>query len=65
MPDDLLLLRIEAVCRRTSLSRSHVYVLIQSGRLPSVRVNGSRRVTASALEAFVRQLEDEAKEIAQ
>ncbi len=38
------------------LSRSSVYVLLSSGALGSVRIGGSRRITAGALEAFVAAL---------
>ena len=51
-----LLLRIPEVAERLTMSRSKVYQLIQSGVLPSVRIDHSRRVRARDLEAFVAAL---------
>lgn len=49
----LLLLRIEQVGERLSLSRARVYELIASGALPSVQIGRSRRVRADVLEAWI------------
>lgn len=51
-----LLLRIPEVADRLTMSRSKVYELIQSGALPSVRIDRSRRVRVRDLEAFVGSL---------
>ena len=51
-----LLLRVPEVAERLTMSRSKVYQLIQSGALPSVRIDHSRRVRARDLEAFVAAL---------
>ncbi|MBD3782018.1 MAG: helix-turn-helix domain-containing protein [Micrococcales bacterium] len=54
--DDRLLYRVPEVARFLSLSRSKVYVLMQSGALPSVRIDGSRRVRGKDLREFVDSL---------
>ena len=51
-----LLLRIPEVADRLTMSRTKVYELIQSGALPSVRIDRSRRVRVRDLEAFVGSL---------
>ena len=52
----LLLLRVQNVCDRLSLSRSTVHRLLTNGTLPSVAVGRTRRVTMSQLEQFVDDL---------
>ena len=42
-----------------SMGRTAVFALIKSGRLRSIKLGGARFVTAEALRAFVRELEDE------
>lgn len=54
--DDRLLYRVPEVARFLSLSRSKVYALMQSGALPSVRIDGSRRVRGKDLREFVDSL---------
>lgn len=49
----LLLLRVEHVGERLSLSRARVYELIASGSIPSVTIGRSRRVRADVLEAWI------------
>lgn len=56
-----LLLRIPEVAERLTMSRSKVYQLIQSGVLPSVRIDHSRRVRMRDLEAFVAGLGPEGR----
>lgn len=51
-----LLLRVPEAAQRLGLSRGKVYQLIQSGALPSVRIDGSRRIRIGDLEAFVQSL---------
>lgn len=57
---DKLLYRVPEAAERLSLSRAKVYELIKTGALPSVRVDGSRRITHDALVAFVASLGREA-----
>jgi excisionase family DNA binding protein len=55
---DQLLLRVEQAAKRLNIGRSLAYRLIQSGRLPSVRVSGARRVLVSDLEQFAASLKE-------
>lgn len=41
------------------LGRTRVFALIKSGRLQSVKLGSARFITADALRAFVRDLEQE------
>jgi excisionase family DNA binding protein len=54
-----LLLRPEQAAEALSIGRTAVFELIRSGRLRSIKVGGRRRIPASALTEFVRQLEEE------
>jgi len=58
MCDKLLLTVVEAA-QRLGLKRSKGYQLIQTGRLRSVKIDGSRRVLVSDLEEFVAGLPPE------
>lgn len=58
---DVLLLRVEEAAERLGLKRSATYVLIQSGRLPSVKIGGSRRVAVADLAEFVERLRASAR----
>lgn len=51
--DDRLLLPVEVVANRLSLSRSRVYELLASGELPSIRIGRSRRIRRDDLIAYV------------
>ena len=55
----LVLLRPEQAAEALSIGRTAVFALIRSGQLRSIKVGGLRRVPASALADFVRQLEEE------
>jgi excisionase family DNA binding protein len=55
-----LLYRISEAALALGLSRAKVYELINSGALQSVRIDGSRRIRAADLEAFVASLSGEA-----
>jgi len=55
----VVLLRPEQAAEALSIGRTVVYGLMRSGQLRSVKVGGLRRVPASALVEFVRQLEQE------
>jgi excisionase family DNA binding protein len=60
-----VLLTVEEVADRLSLGRSKVYELIASGAIQSVTIGRSRRVAATAVEAFVlalRARDDEERE---
>ena len=51
------LLRVEEAARLLGISRSKVYELIQSGRLRSVHIDRSVRVSLKALDEFIQDLE--------
>lgn len=59
-PVPALLLRPEEAARALGVSRSKVYELIRAGSLRSVKIDGSRRISATALAEFVTMLEGEA-----
>ena len=46
-------LRISVAMQATSLSRSTIYSLMDSGKLKSIKVGGARRIAASALAEFM------------
>jgi excisionase family DNA binding protein len=54
---DKLLYRIPEACQFLGLSRSKVYMLIASGELPSVKIDGARRLRASDLRDYVASLQ--------
>lgn len=54
--NDKLLYRISEVAEYLSLSRSKTYELVRAGHLPSVRVDGVRRVRGVDVVAFVESL---------
>lgn len=51
-----LLHTVEEAAQRLRLSRAKVYALVMDGTIPSVKVGRSRRILATALEAFARGL---------
>lgn len=54
-----LLLTVAQAASRMNLSERMGWKLVRLGRLPSVKVGRSRRVSSAALEQFVRDLEGE------
>lgn len=54
-----LLLKVPEAAEVLRLSRAKVYELIKSGALPSVRIDGARRVRVSDLRAYVDSLVSE------
>jgi excisionase family DNA binding protein len=59
MCEKLLLTVVEAGAL-LGLKRSKLYQLLQTSRLRSVRIDGSRRVLVSDLHEFVQRLRDDA-----
>jgi excisionase family DNA binding protein len=55
-----LMYRPVEAAQALGMGRTAVFALIKSGRLRSIKLGGARFVTAEALQAFVRELEDEA-----
>ncbi|MGO9298010.1 MAG: helix-turn-helix domain-containing protein [Streptosporangiaceae bacterium] len=54
---DRLLYRVEEVAELLAVSRCKVYQLISTGDIASLKLGGSRRITADALADFVARLE--------
>ena len=59
MEDDKLLLTVEEAAYRLGIGRSHAYVFVMKGELPSVKLGRSRRVPAAVLPEFVERLQSE------
>ena len=57
--DDKLLLTVEEAAQRLGIGRSHTYVYVLRGDLPSVKLGRARRVPAIELEGFVERLRAE------
>ena len=53
------MLSIPMVSERTSLSRSTLYREIDAGRLKTVKIGKSVRITEQALRDYIQQLESE------
>lgn len=54
--DERLLYRIREVASLLSLSRSKAYELVRTGALPSVRIDGARRVAGAELTTYIESL---------
>jgi excisionase family DNA binding protein len=54
-----LMYRPAEAARVLGIGRTRVFALIKSGRLQSVKLGNARFITADALRAFVRELEQE------
>jgi excisionase family DNA binding protein len=52
-----LLLTVEETAHELRIARRRVFELIRLGTLPSVKIAKSRRISRSAIEEYVRQLE--------
>jgi excisionase family DNA binding protein len=52
-----LLLRAEEVAQALGIGRTKVFELIRTGELRSVKLGGARRVSATALAAYLADLE--------
>ena len=51
-----LLLTVPEAAAALAISRSKLYELLAGGAVPSVRIDGSRRIPLAALEAYVSSL---------
>lgn len=51
-----ILLTVGDAAQRLSIGRTHMYRLLNSGEVESVRIGRLRRVPATALEEYVRRL---------
>ena len=54
-----LMYRPAEAAQMLGMGRTAIFTLIKSGRLRSVKLGGARFITAEALRAFVRELEQE------
>jgi excisionase family DNA binding protein len=54
-----LLITVDEAARRLSIGRSHIYQLMQRGRLRSVLIGRSRRILERDLAAFIEGLIDD------
>ena len=57
--EEKVLLTIDEAAQRLGIGRSHAYIFVMKGELPSVKLGRSRRIPAAAVDEFVRRLEDE------
>lgn len=56
-----LLLTVPEAAEALAISRSKLYELLTAGAVDSIRIDGSRRIPRSALEAYVSKLLAEGK----
>lgn len=63
-PLEQLLYRPKEAAQMLGIGRATLYDLMRSGRIRSVKDGGMRFITLDALRAYVRQLEDQADEVA-
>jgi excisionase family DNA binding protein len=54
-----LLLTVPDAAEALAISRSKLYELLASGAIASIRIDGSRRIPLTALEAYVSRLLNE------
>lgn len=55
-----LLLSVREAADALSISRSKTYELVRSGALPSIRIDGCRRIRTDALLDFIAKLSEAA-----
>lgn len=56
-----VLFTVVDAAKALNISRAMVYVLINEGRIKTVKIGRSRRIHIDALKAFVKSLEEEAR----
>lgn len=54
-----VLLTVEAAAKQLSIGRTTMYALIKAGHIDTVRIGQLRRIPATALAAYVQQLDAE------
>lgn len=59
MEQGKMLLTVDEAAQRLGIGRSHAYIFVMKGELPSVKLGRSRRVPADELESFVQRLRSE------
>ncbi len=60
--DQKLLLTVDEAAQRLGIGRSHAYVFVLRGEIPSVKLGRSRRIPLAALEEFIEKLRAEAED---
>ena len=58
----IMLLTVTQAAQRLNISRSLLYDLVLSGELVSIKIKKARRIPTSALETFIQQQLQEAKD---
>ena len=53
-----MLVTVDEAARMLSIARSHLYVQLQRGQLPSVLIGRSRRILVRDLEAYAEGLRE-------
>ncbi len=53
--NDRVLYRVEEAAEMLAISRTKAYELIAAGKLPSVRLGGSRRISKADMDALIAQ----------
>ena len=56
--DGRILLTIDQAASALEISRSHIYSLLMTGDLPSIKIGRSRRILAGALELWARERQE-------
>jgi len=59
LEDQRLLLTVDEAAHRLGIGRSHAYIFVMKGELPSVKLGRNRRVLATDLEEFVMRMRSE------
>ena len=54
-----VLLTVDEAAQRLGIGRSHAYVYVLRGELPSVKLGRARRVPAEGLQEFVDKLREQ------
>jgi len=58
-----LLLTVEQAKRALGIGRSHLYKVLARGELKSVKIGGSRRIPAVALDRYIEEMMEDAEAI--
>jgi excisionase family DNA binding protein len=58
---DKLLLTVDEAAQRLGIGRSHAYIYVLRGELPSVKIGRSRRVPLEGLHEFIQRLREQSE----
>ena len=59
MENGKILLTVDEAAQRLGIGRSHAYIFVMRGEIPSIKLRRSRRVPATAVDEFVERLKAE------